>query len=195
MERISCQRISKETTSARISSVLCRRDPHPQDWVAIYEADTDLNNPGGYLQWLYTCGNQHCQYSASSGTLTFGSDLPNESSRADFPLPAGDYIANLVRGYTLSADFIIRNTSCQQTRNTIIDVLEGRGNFQTLLAALEATGLDEALNSPGPDQCTLFAPNDDAFALLEDGVLDYLLANLQPHLSMIVLRALIYELR
>ncbi len=58
---------------------------------------------------------------------------------------------------------------------TIVDVARAAGRFETLLEALEATGLDEALGGEGP--FTVFAPTDDAFAALPEGALDALLAD------------------
>lgn len=46
----------------------------------------------------------------------------------------------------------------------IVDVLRMDGRFGTLLAALELTDLDEALS--GEAELTLFAPTDEAFAVL-----------------------------
>ena len=57
----------------------------------------------------------------------------------------------------------------------IVDTLANDGRFATLIAALEAAGLDEALRGSGP--FTVFAPTDDAFAALEAGALDGLLAD------------------
>ena len=156
--------------------------PHPQDWVAIYEGDADPQHLASKpLLWLYTCGDQHCASSASSGHLTFGNGPPDESSRAHFPLPAGHYKAILARNLhvpyealAVSLVFTISDTSCDPA--TIIDVLEEKGNFHTLLLALHETGLDDTLRTTGP--FTLFAPNDDAFALLGSATIDYLLANL-----------------
>ncbi len=53
--------------------------------------------------------------------------------------------------------------------------LSGRGNFTTLLAAVEAAGLVETLQGAGP--FTLFAPNDAAFAMLPEGTVASLLAD------------------
>jgi uncharacterized surface protein with fasciclin (FAS1) repeats len=47
------------------------------------------------------------------------------------------------------------------------------GNFQTLVAAVKAAGLVEALKGPGP--FTVFAPTDEAFAKLPAGTLETLL--------------------
>ena len=57
--------------------------------------------------------------------------------------------------------------------DSIVDVLELDGRFSVLLAALAATGLDEAVAS---GNLTLFAPTDDAFQpLIEAGVIEQLL--------------------
>jgi uncharacterized surface protein with fasciclin (FAS1) repeats len=55
----------------------------------------------------------------------------------------------------------------------ILDTAKSAGTFKTLLAAVEATGLTNVLNGPGP--FTLFAPNDEAFSKLPAGKLDSLL--------------------
>ncbi len=55
----------------------------------------------------------------------------------------------------------------------IVDVAVGAGSFETLVAALQAAGLVDALKGDGP--FTVFAPTDEAFAALPDGTLDTLL--------------------
>jgi uncharacterized surface protein with fasciclin (FAS1) repeats len=55
------------------------------------------------------------------------------------------------------------------------DVLALDGRFKTLLAAVNAAGLGEALTTGGP--FTLFAPTDAAFAKLPPGTVENLLAN------------------
>ena len=59
---------------------------------------------------------------------------------------------------------------------SIVDVATANGGFTTLIAALEATGLDATL-SDMDSQFTVFAPTDDAFALLGQDVIDALLAD------------------
>ncbi|MFK8023444.1 MAG: fasciclin domain-containing protein, partial [Ilumatobacter sp.] len=56
---------------------------------------------------------------------------------------------------------------------TIVEVADAAGTFTTLLAAGEATGISAVLDAPGA--YTIFAPTDDAFAALPDGLLDALL--------------------
>lgn len=56
---------------------------------------------------------------------------------------------------------------------TIVDVASANGSFNTLVAAIQAADLVDTLSADGP--YTVFAPTDDAFAALPDGVLDKLL--------------------
>jgi uncharacterized surface protein with fasciclin (FAS1) repeats len=55
----------------------------------------------------------------------------------------------------------------------IVDVAAANGSFNTLVAAVKAAGLVDALKGDGP--LTVFAPTDDAFAALPAGTLDSLL--------------------
>ncbi|MEM8504535.1 MAG: fasciclin domain-containing protein [Cyanobacteria bacterium P01_D01_bin.1] len=60
---------------------------------------------------------------------------------------------------------------------TIVDVAVNSGSFDTLVAAVQAAGLEGALSNEGP--YTVFAPTDEAFAALEasnPGTLDMLLS-------------------
>jgi transforming growth factor-beta-induced protein len=58
-------------------------------------------------------------------------------------------------------------------KSTITDVARSAGQFQTLLAALEAAGLTETLAGDGA--FTVFAPTDKAFAQLPAGTVEDLL--------------------
>lgn len=60
-------------------------------------------------------------------------------------------------------------------KNDIIEVARQAGSFKTLLAAIDAAGLNDALRSDGP--FTVFAPTDEAFAKLPSGTLEELLNN------------------
>jgi len=57
--------------------------------------------------------------------------------------------------------------------NTIVDVAAGNDAFSTLVTAVEAADLVEALSGDGP--FTVFAPTNDAFAALPTDVLEALL--------------------
>ena len=56
---------------------------------------------------------------------------------------------------------------------TIVDVASGNDDFSTLVAAVQAADLVDTLSSDGP--FTVFAPTNEAFEALPDGVLDALL--------------------
>ena len=57
--------------------------------------------------------------------------------------------------------------------NTIVDVAVNAGSFKTLVAAVKAAGLVDTLNSKGP--FTVFAPTDEAFAMIPKATLTNLL--------------------
>ncbi len=57
--------------------------------------------------------------------------------------------------------------------NNIVETAVSAGSFKTLVTAVKAAGLVDALSGPGP--FTVFAPNDEAFAKLPAGAVDSLL--------------------
>jgi uncharacterized surface protein with fasciclin (FAS1) repeats len=72
--------------------------------------------------------------------------------------------------------FAITATAGQHKKKTSMDIVEtaaSNGSFNTLVAALEATGLNETLKGDGP--FTVFAPTDEAFAKLPAGTVEKLL--------------------
>jgi uncharacterized surface protein with fasciclin (FAS1) repeats len=56
---------------------------------------------------------------------------------------------------------------------TIVEVAASNPDFETLVAAVTAAGLAETLSGEGP--FTVFAPTDEAFEALPEGLLDALL--------------------
>ncbi len=67
---------------------------------------------------------------------------------------------------------------------TIVEIAVADGRFTTLVAAVQAAGLVDALNGDGP--LTVFAPTDDAFAALPEGTVEALLNDI-PALTEILL--------
>jgi len=66
------------------------------------------------------------------------------------------------------------NYSCPfKSKPDIVDTAVQSGSFNTLVTAVKAADLVEALKGPGP--FTVFAPTDEAFAKLPPGTLDSLL--------------------
>ncbi|NIM94983.1 MAG: fasciclin domain-containing protein [Anaerolineales bacterium] len=66
----------------------------------------------------------------------------------------------------------------------IVDIAAADGRFETLVAAVQAAGLVDALKGEGP--LTVFAPTDDAFAALPEGTVEALLEDI-PALTNILL--------
>jgi uncharacterized surface protein with fasciclin (FAS1) repeats len=66
---------------------------------------------------------------------------------------------------------------------TIVDIAVSNEAFTTLVTAVSAASLVEALQSPGP--FTVFAPTNDAFAKLPDGTITTLVQNI-PQLARIL---------
>lgn len=65
----------------------------------------------------------------------------------------------------------------------IVDIAVNTEGFSTLVAAVKAANLVEALKSPGP--FTVFAPTDEAFAKLPPGTVQTLVQN-PPQLARIL---------
>ena len=65
------------------------------------------------------------------------------------------------------------NSSTSASGGDIVDVAVNAGTFNTLVAAVQAAGLEETLRGPGP--FTVFAPTDDAFDSLPEGTVESLL--------------------
>lgn len=66
---------------------------------------------------------------------------------------------------------------------TIVDIAVGNADFSTLVTAVSAANLVDALNSAGP--FTVFAPHNGAFAKLPAGTITTLVQNI-PQLSRIL---------
>lgn len=64
-------------------------------------------------------------------------------------------------------------TTTEETPGNIVEVAVGAGTFTTLAAALGAADLVATLEGEGP--FTVFAPTDEAFAALPEGLLEALL--------------------
>jgi len=65
------------------------------------------------------------------------------------------------------------HTSQTAAPKDIVDTAVSAGSFTTLVTAVKAAGLVDALKGDGP--FTVFAPNDEAFAKIWDGTVENLL--------------------
>ena len=82
-------------------------------------------------------------------------------------------MSNLFKQACLATALILATAACGDSNKpapepNIVEVAQAAGDFNTLVGALEATGLDETLSGDGP--FTVFAPTDNAFALLPEGL-------------------------
>jgi len=78
----------------------------------------------------------------------------------------------LAIAFTLNACSDDSTTSSEMQDPSITEIAAANAQFSTLVGALQATGLDEALDGEG--QFTVFAPTNDAFAALPEGTLESL---------------------
>lgn len=76
---------------------------------------------------------------------------------------------------TIAAGAMAAIAACTpaDTGSDIVDIAASNGNFNTLVAAVQAAGLEDTLRGPGP--FTVFAPTDAAFAALPAGTVETLL--------------------
>ena len=76
---------------------------------------------------------------------------------------------------TLAAAALATIAACapRDQGSDIVDIAAADGNFTTLVAAIQAAGLEDTLRGDGP--FTVFAPTDAAFAALPPGTVDTLL--------------------
>jgi uncharacterized surface protein with fasciclin (FAS1) repeats len=87
------------------------------------------------------------------------------------------YLMVAVAALSLGVPSVVFAGSAKKASSTakadIVDTALNNGQFNTLVAALQAAGLTETLKGSGP--FTVFAPTDEAFAKLAPGTLDALL--------------------
>ncbi|MFW5748591.1 MAG: DUF4397 domain-containing protein [Chloroflexota bacterium] len=69
----------------------------------------------------------------------------------------------------------VRSLIDKRLQPSIVEIAAGDSRFDTLVTALQVTGLDATLAGEGP--FTVFAPTDTAFAALPPGTLDSLIAD------------------
>ncbi|HKY13895.1 MAG TPA: fasciclin domain-containing protein [Microthrixaceae bacterium] len=74
---------------------------------------------------------------------------------------------------TTTSDPAMADSGDAAPADDIVDTAVAAGDFTTLVAAVQAAGLEETLRGEGP--FTVFAPTDDAFAKLPAGTVEALL--------------------
>ncbi|MEO0475484.1 MAG: CIA30 family protein [Planctomycetota bacterium] len=111
---------------------------------------------------------------------SFGQRIDRPELRPDEVIGIGFTLADKKPGkFKLEIASITASHESAQTEqvadsNDILGLARQAGSFETLLAAIEAAGLSEALTN-NEDRITVFAPTDEAFAALPDGTVELLL--------------------
>ncbi len=81
----------------------------------------------------------------------------------------------------------------QEPTMDIVETAAAAGNFKTLLAAVEAADLVDALKSEGP--LTVFAPTDEAFAALPPGTVEALLQDIDALTAILTYHVVVGDVR
>ena len=93
-------------------------------------------------------------------SLTVGSQVSAQCQSSHAAQPATVHVA-------------ASHTTMNPQDKNIVETAVGAGQFNTLVAAVQAAGLADALQGEGP--FTVFAPTDEAFANLPEGTVESLL--------------------
>ena len=110
-----------------------------------------------------TLGGAKIKISVRSGMLFI-----NESKVIAADVLASNGVIHAIDAVLIPPGFVPPSTA-----KDIVDTAVAAGNFKTLVAAVQAAGLVDALKAPSP--LTVFAPTDAAFAKLPAGLVSYLL--------------------
>ncbi|WP_254277049.1 fasciclin domain-containing protein [Halomonas sp. 3H] len=90
-----------------------------------------------------------------------------------FKVAATQWIGAGLAGLMMAGAVQAGNHGHDEASADIVDTAVAAGQFETLVAAVEAAGLVDTLKGEGP--FTVFAPTDEAFAALPEGTLEELL--------------------
>lgn len=97
---------------------------------------------------------------------------PNTNKGEEPSASAPEYEEEMDLEETLEDESLV-DAELEVEQPSIVEIASRHGSFNTLVRSLEAAGLTETLNGPGP--YTVFAPTDEAFAALPEGTLEDLL--------------------
>ena len=117
-----------------------------------------------------------------SATTASGADIPVAINSELDTLTFGGATVTTTDIYTTNGvihvidTVVVADVELPSPPASIVDVAVANGSFNTLVAALQATGLDTVLDDPDAT-FTVFAPTDAAFGLLGQGTVDALLSD------------------
>lgn len=86
---------------------------------------------------------------------------------------SSDSTAEEATATATASEMASESPSGMAAAGTIVEVAAANPDFSTLVAAVQAAGLEQTLSGTGP--FTVFAPTNEAFAALPDGLVDKLL--------------------
>lgn len=101
------------------------------------------------------------------------SPLPTQAEESSTDLAGGVMDAPEAAEDMAETETTEASAAAESTGSTIVDIAAGDENFSTLVEAVTAADLVETLSGEGP--YTVFAPTNDAFEALPDGVLEALM--------------------
>jgi len=93
-----------------------------------------------------------------------GAVMVDDATVTTTDLEADNGVVHVIDSVLLPAAVVDALGAAMSDEATIVDVATDSGDFPTLVAALQATGLDEVLSGEGP--FTVFAPTEEAFGAL-----------------------------
>ena len=117
-----------------------------------------------------------------SATTSSGADIPVAINSELDTLTFGGATVTTTDIYTTNGVIhvidmvVVADVELPSPPASIVDVAVANGSFNTLVAALQATGLDTVLDDPDAT-FTVFAPTDAAFGLLGQGTVNALLSD------------------
>ena len=150
----------------------------------IYTPNELTIEEGDIVSWVSLGGTHDVNFNVNSiSGASFGN--PSEISDASLPVQgagemgsitfndAGTYNYDCSVGSHALMGMVGSITVTPNQSTTVVDIVVNSENHTILEAAVGAAGLVETLSGEGP--FTVFAPTDDAFGLLPEGLIDQLL--------------------
>lgn len=121
---------------------------------------------------------------AVTGVISLALTLAACGEEDDTTTDTGTTTQTATEAATMDETTTEETTVAEEAGDDIVDTAVGAGSFDTLVAAVQAAGLEETLRGDGP--FTVFAPTDEAFNALPEGTLDALLADPEGDLTEIL---------
>lgn len=178
-------------TTSNLALVIGNEPPEPGDFTPPEISNIEASNFQPTSTTISWTTNEVATGKVDYGVSTsYGSEATSSASGTSHSVNLTGLTADTTYYYRITATDIAGNTQTseglsfftpqsgnneQPVEKKILATAQDLSIFSTLLTAVDAAGLTATLNGEGP--FTLFAPTNDAFEALPDGVLDALLAD------------------